>query len=237
MVEIPVTTSPCNLTKGGAPCFQLNVKGGKKMTQAEFIEAYAEKIGVDKERAEYLLNCHAKVLATALVQNKTINTGSLRGELVVLGSVDAPGAKLDKDVNIVQARLIPWGELKDAASELVAVNQTLTVEAAFYTVQYGESTELNTIEGTDDPVKINGYGLKITEANADEGFWLESLDGTVVSEKATLVSNDHNTANITFATLPEDGQYRLICYTRDGEDKSEYGVVRLERIVRVITAA
>jgi len=61
----------------------------------------------------------------------------------------------------------------------------------------------------------------------------------MASEKATISANDENTVDFSFAELPDtsDGdQFRLVIATRNGLSKDDFGVVRLERIVRIIPA-
>jgi len=227
-----------NLTKGGRPCYQLYVRDAKPMAQDEFVKKFAAAIGKTAAEARFINDVHGQVFCEGIVQNRIVNTGSLRGFLTIGGSVESVGAPVDPVNNPVAAVILAHGELKDSVAGVIAVNETLVVEAALYTVQYGTSDLLNTIEGT-GTVKGNGKGLLITAANADEGIWLETLGGVVASEKATITANDENTVNFAFAELPEttDGdQFRLVIATRNGLSKDDYGVVRLERIVRIVPA-
>ena len=65
---------------------------------------------------------------------------------------------------------------------------------------------------------------------------IEDDEGTIVTDKATITENDTNFLTVSFDDLPEDGTYRLVIASRDGESKDEYGVTRVERKVKVINA-
>ena len=236
MDELKVKTVLSGLTKGGQPCFQLYVKNSNPMSQEDFVKKFAERLGKTAAEARFINDVHGQVFSEAVITNRSVNTGSMRAYLAVLGSVESAGAAIDKATNPVKCIMLTHGELKAAVDGILAVNDTKTIEAILYTVQYGESEALNTIEGTTDPIKLNGVGLILTLSNNDEGVWLEK-DGVMVSDKATIVKNDTNTINCTFAELPADGDYKLVISTRNGESKDDYGVVRLERNVKVITAA
>lgn len=235
MDELKVKTVLSNLTKGGQPCYQLFPKKTEPMSQEDFVQLFADRLGKTPSEARFINDVHGQVFSEALVQNKSVNTGALRGYLTVLGSVESAGAPLSKDKNPIKAVILAHGALRDAVTGVRPVNETQVIEAILYTVQYGTSFDQNTIEGTGE-TKANGVGLVINQSNADEGVWLEDRNGVMVTEKATIVRNDTNTLNFTLAQLPEDGDYRLVIATRNGESKDEYGVVRLERWVRVVSA-
>jgi len=238
MDTINVKAVLSNLTKGGQPCYQLYVKNARPMSQDEFVKKFAAAIKRSCAEARYINDVHGQVFCECIVQNRIVNTGSLRGFLTICGSIPSVGAPVNPVSNPVTAVILAHGELKESVANVIAVNDTQVVDAALYTIQYGTSNFLNTIEGT-GTVKANGKGLKITTSNTDEGIWLETLDGVMASNKATISANDENTADFAFAALPEttDGdQFRLVIATRNGQSKDEYGVVRLERIVRVIPA-
>lgn len=223
-----------NLTKGGSPCYQLFPKDAKPMSQEEFVRLFADAIGRSPAEARFINDVHGQVFCKGIVQNRVVNTGSLRGYLVATGSLATAGERIDPVKNPVKAVIVANGELRDCVNGVLAVNDTQVVEAVLYTVQYGTSESLNTIEGT-GLTKANGSGIRITPENADEGIWLESGAGEMVTDKAAIALNDENLLNFSFATLPEDGRYRLVIATRNGQSKDDYGVVRLERLVNVIT--
>jgi len=235
METLKVKAVLSNLTKGGKPCHQLYPKDVNPMSQEDFVKLFAEKIGKDPAEARFINDVHGQVFCQALVQNKVINTGSLRAYLTALGSVTSAGAALNKIDNPIKAVILAHGELKDAVSNILAVNDTKVIEAVLYTVQYGTSAFLNTIEGT-GITKANGVGLTITQSNEDEGVWLETLAGVMATDKAAISCNDTNTINFAFSELPEDGEYRLVIATCEGNSKDEFGVTRLERKVSVISA-
>lgn len=232
MKEIEVKSVPSTFKKGGKQCHQLFPKHVKPMKADEFIARFAAALGKSKADARYINDLHGQTFAEALAANKSVNTGTLRGFLVIGGSVANPAAELSKEENPVMACFVPMGELKDAVSEFVAVNVTETIEAILYTVQYDGSESLNTIEGTGTTV-ATGVGIKLTPANPDEGVWLEDMDGTVVTEKATVTLNDTNLIEFAFAELPAPGTYRLVIATRDGGSAEDLGITRLVRNVIV----
>ena len=239
MDTIEVKTSLSSFKKGGKPCYQLYLKNPKKMTQEEFVQRFASAINETTAKARFINDMHGQVFCEGIVQNYVVNTGSLRGSLVATGSIPSAGAPLSKTDNPIEVSILAAGELKTRVGEITAVNNTLVVESVLYTVQYDTSDDLNTIEGN-GLIKINGNLLKINEANDDEGVWLEDLDGTIISDKALISTNEANTLNVSFSELPElddTDRCRLVISTRNCESKDSYGTTRLERIVRIVPAA
>lgn len=232
MKEIEVKSVPTTFKKGGKQCHQLFPKVSKPMQADEFIARFAAALGKTKADARFINDVHGQTFAEALLSNSSVNTGTIRGFLVIGGSVTRPNEPLTKEKNPVMACFIPMGELKDSVHEFVAVNVTETIEAILYSVQYDGSQSLNTIEGTGTLV-LTGVGLKLTPSNEDEGVWLEDSDGTAVTDKATITMNDTNLIECAFAELPEAGQYRLIVSTRDGGSSDSLGITRLVRNVIV----
>lgn len=235
MDQFMVKTGLSNLTKGGQPCFQLYGKNIVPMGQEEFVKRLAERLGKSPAEARFINDVHGQVFCQALIENKAVNTGCLRGYLTALGSVESAGAPLSKEKNPIKAVILPHGELKAALDGVVAVNDTQVIEAILYTIKYSQSRRINTIEGL-EVVKANGVGLILNLQNEDEGIWLEDSSGTMVSDKALVDSNDTNTINFRFAALPENGRYNLVIATRNGESKDDYGIVRLTRQVIVDVA-
>lgn len=235
-MDIKVKTVLSHFTKGGKPCYQLMAKEPKTMTQDEFIERFAQETGLTLAKARLANDVHGRIICEATLQNYRVNTGDLTSQLVILGSLDSASAQATKKDNPVRVSLTPIGRFRDGAKVLVAVNDTLTVEAALYTVSYKDSDELNTIEGK-DVVKINGKGLLLTADNDDEGVYLEDCEtGVIVTDKATITKNDENVINCKFMDYPEltaEKQFNLVIATRNGQSKDEYGVVRLVRKVIV----
>lgn len=231
---IPVRAVLSNFQKGGQACYRLEVKRTKGMTQEEFVKMYAEAIEKDPAKARFYIDAHNKCLAQAVLQNRTVNTGGLRAMITIGGSITAPGQALNKVDNPIMFSLTPAGELKSYTDGILAVNETKTIEAVLYTVQYDGSLSLNTIEGTSF-VDITGRGLKLTEANQDEGIFLEDVDThAALTDKATILANDNLSVRFSFDEIPSDKtKARLVILTRNGESKDEYGVIRLERLVEI----
>ena len=83
-------------------------------------------------------------------------------------------------------------------------------------------------------VYLSGTSLLLNAAASDEGVWLEDKEGTVVA-KATIVGSTSTTVDCTFATLPEDGEYKIVVATRGGLGP-EFGVSLARKVVEVKTA-
>lgn len=233
MDAIKVKAVLSNLKKGGRACYQLHVRDPKPMSQEEFIALFAKQLGKPKAEARYISDVHGQCFCAAIMQNKVVNTGSLRGRLQARGSIPTANAPLDPERNPIVASIVAAGELKACVADVVALNDTSTVEAVLYTVQYEDAPGLNTIEGT-GLVRINGRGLRLDPENADEGVWLEGEDGILATDRAVVAQNDENVIDCSFAELPPAGTYRLVILTRNGAPKDEYTVTRLDRLVKVV---
>ena len=235
MDTLKVKTGLSNLTKGGQPCYQLYVKNPKSLSQTDFVKLFAARLGKGEAEARFINDVHGQVLCEAVVKNKSVNVGCMRAQLDVTGSVASAGAPLTKD-NIIKVSLIPHGALKECVAGISAVNETISIGAVLYTVQYEHSDELNTIEGL-GAVKINGDKLYINQSKDDEGVWLEDETGTMVTNKAAILENDNNFLTVEFSDLPEAGNYRLVIATRGGSTDEDVGVDRLTRQVKVTYVA
>ena len=231
MAQVKFRTVLSALQKGGKACYQCVPILENKVDEAKFLADMAAITGESVARARLWLDAFGMVSRRYNLDARPYNLGFMRGTLAIKGSVKAANAKLDPAVNKIVPVLIAAGTLKSSAEGLEAVNVTPSVGAILYSVQQAGQDKPNIIVGAGGVIVINGNFIN-TEDGDDTGVWLEGKDGTII-ERATISDSDHNTIDCTFAELPEDGQYKLVIATRDGQDES-FGVDRLERNVTVI---
>ena len=110
------------------------------------------------------------------------------------------------------------------------------VDASLLSLQQAGEDELNKLTDAAANVYCTGNMIYIDPDREDEGVFLYKGNGLV--RKCELVSS--TTTSVVFrlgGELPEDGQYKVVIQTRNGEDADEYTVATLVRNVTVEAAA
>ena len=149
-----------------------------------------------------------------------------------MGTFAGANAPWDKSKNALLPYFYAKGDMKDAFADVSAVNVTegnrAHVNRVLDTVLKVDGVIVNQPNVT---VYLSGTNLLLNAAATDEGVWLEDKDGTVVAT-ATVVGSTSTTVDCTFATLPEDGDYKIVVATRGGLGP-EFGVSIARKAVEV----
>ena len=206
----------------------------RTLKEDELMKLVADKMGSSREVAEAWFKGIMRSIIAQMIDGNSVNTGFLLGKLQVKGSTDSADGQPAK--GSVRGVVNFSGAVREAFRQLVAVNDTKMVEASLLSMQQAGVDELNTIVAAGRNVYCAGNMLYIDPERNDEGVWL--FKGNSLVKKCTLVSS--STTTIVFAVpdeLPEDGQYRIVIHTRNGESPDEYTVKTLVRNVTIEAAA
>ena len=111
------------------------------------------------------------------------------------------------------------------------------VEASLLSLQQAGEDALNRLSAANAEVYCTGNMLYIDPAKEDEGVWLLDSRNRIVAKLALVSSTTTSVVFRTPAALPEDGQYKIMIQTRNGESDDEYTVATLVRNVTVEAAA
>ena len=219
-------------TKSG---FRFVPKVQRHVSEEEFCALAAERMGSTPEVSEAWLKSHMRTAIACMMDGNAVNTGFMVGKLHVRGSTDSATGQPEQ--GSVEGVINFTGDVRDAFAALEVVNDSKMVEASLLSLQQAGEDALNKLSAANANVYCTGNMLYINPDREDEGVWLMDLMGRIVC-KLVLVSS--TTTSVVFRTpaeLPEDGQYKVMIQTRNGESDDEYTVATLTRLVTVEAAA
>ena len=216
--------------------YRFNATPARALKEAELIKLIADRMGTSPEIAEAWFKGIMRSIIAQMVEGNSVNTGFFLAKLGVDGSTSTATGQPAK--GSVYGVLNFTGDVKEAFAALVAVNDTKMVEASLLSLQQTGVDDLNKITAADTKIYCTGNMLYIDPAREDEGVFLADAQGSMLF-KCMLDSSA--TGSIVFripaGQLPEDGQYKVVIQTRNGESVDEYTVATLTRNVTIEAAA
>ena len=213
--------------------YRFVTKAGKVLTEDDFIALAAERMGTTHEIAEAWFKGIMRTFIAGMMDGNSVNTGYMLGKLQVRGSTDSANGQPEK--GSVEGVITFSGDVREAFAELEVVNDSKMVDASLLSLQQAGEDELNKLTDAAANVYCTGNMIYIDPDREDEGVFLYKGNGLV--RKCELVSS--TTTSVVFrlgGELPEDGQYKIVIQTRNGEDVDEYTVATLTRLVAVEAA-
>jgi len=236
MDSINAKTILSNLTgEGSTPKYYLKPVGTTNVSFEQLANLVATKSALPLSTVKYALETCNQKLIDLLATNCRVHTGVYVASLGIGGSVGSIGEQPNKVDNPVHAVLTPEGDIVDVLKAITVNNIAVTVAAILNEVQEADCLVLNKLTAANKNVVINGSCIKVDSTKTDEGVWLADKATGVLVKSATIVSSDSARTIVKFATLPTDGQYRLVLATRNGE--ADMDVTTVSRLVTVETAA
>ena len=215
--------------------YRFVTKAGRVLDEDEFIALTAERMGTSQEIAEAWFRGIMRTFINGMMDGNSVNTGYMLGKLQVRGSTDSATGQPEQ--GSVEGVINFTGDVRDAFAALEVVNDSKMVEASLLSLQQAGEDALNKLSAANADVYCTGNMLYINPNREDEGVWLMDLMGRIIG-KLVLVSS--TTTSVVFRTpaeLPEDGQYKVMIQTRNGESDEEYTVTTLVRNVTIEAAA
>ena len=215
--------------------YRFVTKPEKVVSPDEAYALIAERMGSNPEIAEAWLKGGMRTFIEQMMNGNAVNNGFMVGKLHVKGSTDSATGQPAK--GSVEGVVNFTGDVRDAFAALEVVNDSKMVEASLLSLQQAGEDALNRLSAANVEVYCTGNMLYIDPAREDEGVWLLDLQGRVVAKCALVSSTTTSVVFRTPAELPEDGQYKVMIQTRNGESEDEYTVATLTRLVTVEAAA
>ena len=210
-------------------------KPGRVLSADEFSALFAERMGSTSEIAESWGKSQWRTFIEQMMLGNTVNTGFMVGKLQVRGSTDSATGQPEK--GSVEGVVTFTGDVRDAFAALEVVNDSKMVDASLLSLEQAGAGALNKLTAANAEVYCTGNMLYIDPAREDEGVWLLDSRDRIVAKCALVSSTTTSVVFRTPAELPEDGQYKVMIQTRNGESEDEYTVATLVRNVTVEAAA
>ena len=234
--EVKFKTVLSTFKKGDKPCYRGIVNHNGTVYLADIAKNAAARVGMDESVMKFSGELLVDQIGLELKGGKRVEIENLlSGGLSILGTFSGANAPWDKSKNALSPYFYAKGAMKEAFVDAVAVNVTegnhAQLKRVLDTVSKTEGVITNQPNVT---VYLSGVNLLLNAAASDEGVWLEDKDGTVVAT-ATVTGSTSTTLDCVFATLPEDGTYKIVVATRGGLG-SEFGVSVARKSVEVKTA-
>jgi hypothetical protein len=196
----------------------------------------ANRVGMDPAVMKFNAELFFAQIAEELRAGNRVEVENLfSGGIAVTGTFAGANAPWDKAKNSLVPYFYAKGDMRTALDGITAVNVTEGNHAQIKRV-------LDTIAKVDGVITsqpnvmvyLSGVNLLVNQAASDEGVWLEGKDGAIVAN-ATVTGSTATTIDCTFATLPEDGTYKIVVATRGGLGP-EFGVSIARKSVEVKSA-
>ena len=234
--EIKYKTVLSSFKKGERPCYRAVVNHNGTVYLDEIASNAAARVGMDPAMMKFNAELFCAQVRTEVKAGKRVEVEDLfSGGVAVKGTFSGANAPWDKTKNALVPYFYAKGAMRNALEGATAVNVTegnhAQVKRVLDTVSKVDGIIANLPDVT---VYLSGVNLLINAAASDEGVWLEDEGGTVVAT-ATVTNSTATTIDCTFATLPEDGKYKIVVATRGGLGP-EFGVSLARKAVEVKSA-
>lgn len=201
-------------------------------------DQYFALVGAEANRSaadvEYVLNCAELTKRKLLRQGYYLTIGNVSFFPVLAGGFEKPDAVFDPKVNRLLVAAVPRSGLKDCLADITPVNLVETPMPIIQSVMDKETGKEGEIV-IGHVIYVAGRNLAIDLLRPDERTaWFESLAGEKVAE-GVVTASDLQSADVTFETWPEPGEYRLCLSTRAGLPE-EYSLKTVRKTVVVVNA-
>ena len=203
------------LIQGVVPQYRAIIINNGVVEIDALVEAIAEECGLKPE-------LFFERLGYEFRNGMRVNLEQLEGGLTIQGTAKSSNEPWSEGNLKLVAYLNSKGALKNPFKENVTpVNVTDAVSVIVRRVLDAVYEHDGYITGaTDVQVLVSGDGLNVNPAAEDEGCWLADYrTGRIVSVGAVTASAA-DTLDVTFETLPEDGDYWLVVASRGGRDET-----------------
>ena len=236
MKELKFKTVLSSFKKGEQPCYRAVVNHNGTVYLDEIATNAAARVGMDAAVMKFNAELFFAQVAEELKNGNRVEVENLfSGGIAVTGTFAGANAPWDKSKNALVPYFYAKGDMREALDGSTAVNVTegnhAQIKRVLDTVLKVDGVIANQPNVT---VYLSGTNLLLNTTASDEGVWLENKDGTVVAT-ATVVGSTATTVDCAFATLPEDGDYKIVVATRGGLGP-EFGVSIARKSVEVKSA-
>ena len=234
--EVKFKTVLSSLKKGERPCYRAVVNHNGTVYMDEISSNAANRVGMDPAVMKFNAELFFAQIAEELRAGNRVEVENLfSGGIAVSGTCAGANAPWDKSKNSLTPYFYAKGDMRTALDGTTAINVTegnhAQIKRVLDTIAKVDGVITNQPNVT---VYLSGVNLLVNQTASDEGVWIEDKDGTVVST-ATVTGSTATTIDCTFATLPEDGAYKIVVATRGGLGP-EFGVSLARKSIEVKSA-
>ena len=212
--------------KGERPCYRAVPISNESVDFTTVCDNAAKRVGMDSSVARFVGDLLLHQIGDELAEGRCVDMDDfVHAGLAVTGVFDAQNAQWDRAKHKVVPFFYAKGAMKDSIGGIVGENVTegnrCTIKRVLDTTAKIDNVITN-MRGV--LVYISGINTKISSWAADEGVWIEDMDGTVVAN-ATIANSTMTTVDAVFDSLPleKEGAYRIVVASRGGLG-AEYGV-------------
>ena len=209
-------------------------KGARQLS--DLVRAVAKRLGIDEAIVRFSAELLFQQLVAELKDGYHVELEDfLSGGLSITGTFLGANAPWDRSKNSIRPYFNAKGAMREAFKDVEMVNVTEGNHVILKRVLDTTSKTEGVITNTPNVVVyLSGSSMLIDLTAEDEGVWLENAEGEIVAT-ATVTNSTSTTVDCTFATLPEDGDYKIVIATRGGLGP-EFGVSMAKKNITVKTA-
>ena len=222
-MELKFKTALLNpLVQGVVPQYRAIVINNGVVEIDALADAIAKECGLKSAVVRSILELFFEQLGYEFRNGMRVNLEQLEGGLTIQGTAKSADEQWGKGNLKLVAYLNAKGALKHPFEDGVTpVNVTDAITVIVRRVLDTVYEHDGYITGTENVhVLVSGDGLNVNPAAADEGGWLADYKTGRIVANGTVTASAADTLDLTFATLPEDGDYWLVVASRGGNDES-----------------
>ena len=210
------------LIQGVVPQYRAIIINNGVVEIDALVEAIAEECGLKPAVVRSILELFFERLGYEFRNGMRVNLEQLEGGLTIQGTAKSSNEPWSEGNLKLVAYLNSKGALKNPFKENVTpVNVTDAVSVIVRRVLDTVYEHDGYITGTADVhVLVSGDGLNVDTNAEDEGAWLADYSTGRIVANGTVTAATADTLDLTFATLPEDGNYWLVVASRGGRGET-----------------
>lgn len=217
-MDIRFKTVLTPLNQGAVPQYRAIVVNNGVVDMDALVEMIANDCGQKKAIVKSILELFFEQLGYEFRNGMRVNLEQLEGGLAIQGTAKSANELWSEGNLKLVAYLNAKGALKYPFKE--SVNPVNVTDVAKVIVRRVLDTVYETdgyLTGTTDVhALISGEGVNVNPAAEDEGGWLADYKTGRIVATGIVTASTITTLDLTFETLPEDGDYWLVVASRGG---------------------
>lgn len=222
-MELKFKTALLNpLIQGAVPQYRAIIINNGVVEFSALSDAIAEECGLKPAVVRSVLELFFERLGYEFRNGMRVNLEQMEGGLAIQGTAKASNEQWSEGNLKLVAYLNAKGALKNPFKENVTpVNVTDAASVIVRRVLDTVYEHDGYITGTADVhVLVSGSGLNVNPTAEDEGGWLADYKTGRIVANGTVTASSADALDLTFATLPEDGDYWLVVASRGGRGET-----------------
>ena len=208
------STALCNGSLvGDTPTWQGRPILRSSVGTAQIIADVADNLGMDPMNVLRVQRGTDEAIVARVKRGHNVNMEIAGYTIGLTGTFDESDGTFDPERNMLRVSAYAKPILRDCLKGIVPRNVTQRLKATIFSVQDSVAHEEGVVTVA-SVVLVAGTNIHMGP-NDDEWCGLFTKKGELAA-RATVLANDGGTANLSFAELPEDGEYVLTIFARNG---------------------